>query len=355
MVSQLVFGYSVLWLNLDLAHYANRCDFDGTVYGVRQLNPAPTYIFLGSSLFRYLIWQLNETVNSPILNQALTKSKSRSVGASNQNACSSSRDTKSCASEQPHVLVAAENSLGANYSFALAGAMMSDFNFIFQKYVPRNIANDVVFVECSPRSFYDSGIQPTTTPVFRYFCDPSDVLQPKSDFFTNDSERFKWLINSLMPMSRYRHDIQELICDTANGVLEGIEHLRLKPAQTKRSFVSKKNVFAHSIAEYQGRYAGINQADVDIQIEHLRKLTQGIHRRKALPVLVVMPLTTENLQLLPANFYNEWHTSIVTLANEQNCRLFDFSTGAFTNADFYDSAHLNQRGGDKFLHMLGRT
>ncbi len=317
------------FFDLNSVNYANRFDFEGTIRGIETVNPNPKAIFLGSSLIRYSLYALDNK---------LFQTSTRTTDL--------------------HICQTAKGSLGSNYSFALAGILVSDSNLIFRKFMNRDITSGTVYVECSPRAFYDSGLQPTNTPAFKWFCNLQDVFSP-SKAFSNNKERLLWLTNVLVPTYRFRHDIQENAVHVTAGCFTQAEKSTYLNHETgalgANSDVTHRTlqaVLANSIAEYQARYAGISMEVCAPQFNQLQDLICQIKAKRANSVLLLMPLTQANIDLLPYGFYESWKNSLKRLALNQHCTLLDLTEYHFEKSDFLDSVHLNARGAAKFLNIL---
>jgi hypothetical protein len=342
LISLILFGLiQYFFLNnlrlfdLNSYNYANRFDFGGTVDGINNVTPTPNVIFLGTSLLRYSLYALNET---------LSQSTSAPTATS---------------TVDPHVCQLAKGSLSRNYSFAIAGILVSDLNMIFRKYMNCDITGGTVYVECSPRAFYDSGIQPTATPAFKYFCDWRDVLSPRKAL-TNQTDRLQWLTNILIPMYRFRHDIQENLVHFVTVAWKEVnQDLQLATNTTSQhggevsdAPIKYPTVLAKSLAEYAGRYAGISGEKCAVQLTQLQDLVGQVKAKKARPVLMVMLLTQANVDLLPPGFYTDWKNSLKRIALAEHCTFLDLSEYKFENSDFQDSVHLNNTGSTKLLSIL---
>ncbi|CAN5475160.1 hypothetical protein BH10CYA1_BH10CYA1_50100 [soil metagenome] len=327
-LTQCIFASRLQSFDLETVNYAKRFDFESTVHGIENLTTNPKVIFLGTSLLRYPFYDLNEK-----LQQSRTKVSS---GIS--------------PIEDAHRCLAAPGSLSDNYSFAIAGILVSDFNLIFRKFISRDITDDTVYVECSPRAFYDSNLQPSATPAFKYFCDLQEVLSP-SKSFSDRFDRLQWLTNILLPTYRFRHDIQENVAHllavrlSGQSDVQSVEHVPFRHATAAEAL-------ARSIAEYQGRYAGISIKACKPQLSQLQDLIGHVQAKKAKPVLLVMPLTQVNIELLPGGFYDDWKNSIKQIAARHHCKILDLSEYQFENSDFRDSVHLSSGGAAKFLNVI---
>jgi lysophospholipase L1-like esterase len=70
-------------------------------------------------------------------------------------------------------------------------------------------------------------------------------------------------------------------------------------------------------------------------------------------LLVNMPLTPDNLNLLPAPTLARYNQTIKNIAAKYQAKFLDWQQAPeYDSADFIDSCHLNARGGAKFYMHL---
>jgi hypothetical protein len=72
------------------------------------------------------------------------------------------------------------------------------------------------------------------------------------------------------------------------------------------------------------------------------------------PVVVVnMPLTKNNRDLLDKSIYEKYMSSVSEIAQKHHSPFIDMdNSNQFTLSDFYDSTHLNEAGGKKLFAAL---
>jgi hypothetical protein len=66
-----------------------------------------------------------------------------------------------------------------------------------------------------------------------------------------------------------------------------------------------------------------------------------------------MPLTQDNLALLPPGFYDNFCSLIENTAKEHNVSFIDLAhSNQFNKSDFWDTSHLDQDGGKKVISAI---
>jgi hypothetical protein len=66
-----------------------------------------------------------------------------------------------------------------------------------------------------------------------------------------------------------------------------------------------------------------------------------------------MPLTQENKALIPSQVYNSFNQRLASVAASNKQIFANFNGTAFDTSDFLDSAHLNAKGANKLVGLLG--
>lgn len=125
------------------------------------------------------------------------------------------------------------------------------------------------------------------------------------------------------------------------------------PAALSKS--NEKLTRERDLAVYKTRYQPLNPERFRLQLNSLERLLR-IAGQAEIPVLLVnMPITNENLMLIPPAMRNSWQNPIKELAAKYGAAIKDFDTdneAGLTDADFTDSVHLNRQGAAKFIDAL---
>jgi hypothetical protein len=104
---------------------------------------------------------------------------------------------------------------------------------------------------------------------------------------------------------------------------------------------------------YRKRYSHLDMALYKQHMDNFKKMIK-LCKDNDLPLVVVnMPLTNENKQLLDAKVAQDYAQRIASLTKEYKVPYVDMDTaGTYQLNDFYDSVHLNEFGGKKFFARL---
>lgn len=335
---------------------------DLTVNDFRRLKQRPTIVLLGSSLVMHPFWAMDAELdhgiadifhyhNSRALTDALAQAK------------------------YPGQRV---------FNMAVFGAMASDAYIYADKFLQGDKKPDYLVLGIAPRDFSDADLPtPMATFTFRKLVNLTNFnryanmympsWQDKADFLATHACFFygkRW---------RLQHEVQKafdkilspalahntgvagaaLLHDPkgANAVLSHDAKLIDPQSESKAGFMlagTQNERWLGSAKEYRRRYQNIGDKDLHVQMSFLARILSTCQARGIKVVLMNMPLTALNRSLLPPEFYDRFRTRIKSIASEfTNVSMLDLGDAPeFTNADFWDTAHLNQSGGHKLLRHL---
>ena len=105
--------------------------------------------------------------------------------------------------------------------------------------------------------------------------------------------------------------------------------------------------------EYLTRYNPFKPKTFVAQRNYLEKFLEQQNNLGVKVLLVNMPLTGVNMSLLPGPTYETYLYTLKALAKKYNADVLDLNGDPrFNQSDFFDTAHLNGRGGQKFIEVL---
>ena len=313
---------------------------DLTVNGFKALKERPTVVLLGSSLVMHPFWSMDAQLDKKIEDifhhhKSITFARELEAnGMSKQNV----------------------------YSFAVFGEMASDGFIYANDFLKGDKKPDVVVLGMAPRDFSDAYLTaPIATFTFKKvvglnnFARYADAYLPgwqdKADFIATHAVYFygkRW---------RLQHELEK-------GLLKAYKFMHIdvvakasaaeaKPA-SQAGYMSAAMIderWANSAKEYRARYRDIENKDLTVQMGFLQKTLAVCKERGIKVVLVNMPLTDVNRDLLPASFYADFRHRMAKLAQDSgNAKYVDLGDASeFNHDDFWDTAHLNMNGGHKLL------
>lgn len=264
------------------------------------------------------------------------------------------------------------------FCFAVAGAAVSDVYLITRDvFASKNITPAAIVYGVAPRDFQDNtwpGID--STEAFQVLADLSEAGQVCQDKELSAERKLGVLLGRISSLWRYRSDMRLLLTLRIKKLMERTmpwvvfpkygSTLELKPQKhgqfpeeakgELRVFpgVAMENVGSQrTIEQYINRYRPLNEKNVELQFAHLEKLSVLCAAKKVRLVVVNMPLSKTNLQLLPDNFYKQYKERLSAVCNHSGIEYIDMQTRAYESDEKYvDTVHLKPEYSRSFLEGL---
>jgi hypothetical protein len=263
----------------------------------------------------------------------------------------------------------------ACFNFSLPGDLISDNYMIVRTILRGDHKPEYVVMGLSLRDFIDNAINcPGTTPPFRYlkrFTDISDIVglalpqiwqqldyrfgqvfylwQRKLDLEVLAEE---WAKTTFRPLAQkagassllnnldYRHHVP---ANLHSEVEEGMAIVKAHQPVT----------YDPNYADYKRRCGKANLPLFEIQAEFLKRTLQICKDRGIKVVILNMPVTPENLALMPPGSYERYLNTVKECAAAQGYPFEDLNLDTrFVHSDFYDTAHMNAAGGKKLAEAI---
>lgn len=257
---------------------------------------------------------------------------------------------------------------------AVAASLMSDQYLILKKYLATGKHPKLIICAIAPRDFLDN-LRPDLekTPTYSILADLTclqDLIQSKptlaslSDFvFGNFSNYYKNRTdyNSFIKAATSRftgHPIDLYHSTVGKKTARPIASSRSDVSvldSSKADYGPKANVL-EDLEGYRKIYLPVNHQLYDKQISYLEKFLQLADSNKIPVLLVDMPLTRENLEVLPLAAQKKYRADISRLAKNSGARLLiPEDHKEYQLADFEDSVHMNASGGKKLFTSIARA
>jgi hypothetical protein len=313
---------------------------DLTVNGFRALKDRPTVVLLGSSLVMHPFWSMDAQLDKKI-GDIFHHHSSITFG----------RELEASGCSKQNV-----------YSLAVFGEMASDGYIYANDFLKGDKKPDVVVLGMAPRDFSDAYLTaPTATFTFKKVVGLSNFgryadaylpgWQDKADFIATHACYFygkRW---------RLQHELEK-------GLTKAYRFFHMdmaaKPSAESATAASQAGYMSaamvddrwkNSAKEYRARYRDIENKDLTVQMGFLQKTLTVCKERGIKVVLVNMPLSDTNRELLPSPFYADFRQRLGNLAEQSgNVQYVDLGDASeFNHNDFWDTAHLNFNGGHKLL------
>jgi hypothetical protein len=263
---------------------------------------------------------------------------------------------------------------GECFNFALPGGMVSDDFIIGRAMFKPDRKPKVLVLGLSLRDFMDTCVHCAgSTPAFRYlkrYCSIDDVvglalpdLYRQQEYWLGKglylygnsldlqvitAEQTKSLFNHLAPppaIAAACHPDYTPI----NARSEVEKGLFIVPSNPRYEFEDNRPIF-------RKRYRHRNEQLFAIQKTFFEKLLKQCKDLGIRVIIANMPLTEDHLRILPPGQYEEYLSMLVAESNKYGCAYIDLNSDPqFSRQDYYDTCHMNGKGGRKFLDVLVRT
>jgi hypothetical protein len=317
---------------------------DLTVSGFKNLAERPTVVLLGSSLIMHPFWAMDVELNPKIEDIFHHHSSAVLVNELAAAGCPDQRV----------------------YSLAVFGEMASDAYIFVNELLKGSKKPDVLVFGIAPRDFGDSFLTaPMSTFTFRKLVGLSNLARYADSYLPGWQDKADFVATHLCYFYgkrwRLQHEIgkgfDRVVRSVGINTVAPLEQSSIKPKEQPGFLMAgmTKDRWDSSQKEYRQRYRGIGTKDFEVQMGFLQKLLTQCEERGIKVVLVNMPLTDINRDLLPSGFYNEvFRPRVKELAQHaRNVKFLDLGEASeFTYADYWDTAHLNNVGGHKLLRHV---
>jgi hypothetical protein len=309
-----------------------------------------------------------------------------SLMLSSINECDANFAGKNIDASSHHQSLYLDNKLGTafdgnfrTFNLATPGQMPSDAYFLTKAMMQLGQHPKAIIYGIAPRDFLDSRLaSPADTEPFRYLKRFVSASAVAYDVFGLERSALDNFLSNWLFLHQHAVDIQTAFSRRLDASLQSV----LPAPRTNTPFTYWDRVALLSqykagelypgaavnspvawqpgthwkrdnIEDYLERYRKPNPESFNLQLRFLNRLISLCQDEKIEIVLVNMPLSSMNINILGQKRYAEFQSKIRTVCIARNIKLIDLGgTLAFGNEYFEDSAHLNGFGGRRFLDLL---
>lgn len=264
-----------------------------------------------------------------------------------------------------------------SFSFAIAGQMASDSYLIARSLLVGEKQPKVIVLGIAPRDLMDSTLpSAASTETFKYLSRVSDLSDMElsarmslNEFIQYGFEKLIYSLSqrpglvalqnkfvySIAPYGKNAITKNELCLPFFLRLMaradfpedNGANELMIGPhGAVYEPYIDNTN-------EYLLRYAKINDKIYKYQLSQLENLMKLAKDKGIQLVVVNMPLTQANVNLLPKGFYDQYKAKLAAMATANGASYVDMNKpGSFDIKHFHDSVHLNGLGGVEFFKLL---
>lgn len=342
------------WQNLPLDHYAspNRSMVWWNVDDFRKQDKAPDLVLMGSSLLmhalhggdaEYLQLPQNEVYHHKcvLLEDQLKKLTGKEY---------------------------------RSFAFALAGQMASDAYAIADTLFTNKRKPEIIIYNIAPRDFIDNTLaSPASTEIFRFMSRLGGVRDAGFQARSGLWEKVEYGLENISAIYAHRHYFVFLQQRYAQGILKALGQ---KPSQEVHTPFKLRRLallelpedmgineriampnlpasFVDNSDEYLKRYQPFKEKKFQEQLRYLDKLFAFCRKQNIKLILVNMPLSPENIRLMPPGTYQLYKNKMAEMAAKYGSNFIDMQDEqAYDRSLFCDTAHMNGRGGLKYFQEL---
>ncbi len=263
------------------------------------------------------------------------------------------------------------------FCLAIPGEMPSDQYFMAKTLVSNKVKPKALYCTTVPRNFFDATFKsPSTSDVFKntsklggvgtdaeISCRKKDLIALFDYFLAQASS----IYGHKQTFITWQHHIAQDICRPSDAKFDTVNLPLLLRKQAlmclpedfaptevgQEPFDPKHFVFLDNIGEYRVRYSQFSMKIYDQQFGYFKKLCELCKNEGIDLVIGNSPLTAENLAMVPPDIYKLYMQQVSSTVRANGGTFVDLNMpGMFQHDDFFDSVHLNGRGGLKFLNYV---
>ena len=261
------------------------------------------------------------------------------------------------------------------FNFAMPGAMVSDDYMIARTLLQDNHKPKVIVLGITLRDFVDSHLScAAATDVFKYLSRFQSVDDLVALSMPQIWQRLDYALSKGIWLVGKRLDLQVMLSDAVKNHIKPANASPISNQETTptTNIASKlkaevepgmfvlapgdSSTYEDNSAEYRTRFKAVSATGFANQEQFLEMFCRQANDRGIKVVLANMPLTRENMALMPSGSYDHYLATVKNLSTRFHISFVDLNDGhTFTKVDFKDTAHMNAHGGQKLTDTIVKT
>ena len=264
-------------------------------------------------------------------------------------------------------------------SFVIGGQMASDGYAIIKALLSKHSAPETIVWGVAPRDFLDATLthsdETETVKLMSRIADEENLLQKKLPFWSRIEKSLKKVSAIYGKNEELRAVHQQAVEQTLSAVTPvsytpGMQapawllhqaSLSLPEDNKAGQWIVRPCQYkgaepTDNRAEYEARYRPFKPLLFQEQLRCYEEALKEAHRQGTNILVINMPLTPDNLRLLPPGVYDLYLNNIRKSAALCNARFLDLDNSKdFSGRDFSDPVHLNGFGAIKFMNIVANS
>ncbi|CAN5382542.1 hypothetical protein BH10CYA1_BH10CYA1_21290 [soil metagenome] len=258
------------------------------------------------------------------------------------------------------------------------GQMPSDAYLTLNAALNEGMKPNVIVYGLAPRDFLDGTMQsPSDTEAFKYLRRSVDISDCGFDYYSSPFGKLDWLLQRSVNLYGISLDCRLALERLSRQYLShnGLINLPEKegaagPFATRlrallRPFniepgtflalqtVNDKSSMIDNRRDYMDRYRNPDHRLYETQFRFLNRIVNRCEKENIKLVLVQMPITHENVEILKPAVYSNYKADLAKLCDDKKISLLDLCKfDQYSKNDYRDTVHLNGFGGKKFVDNL---
>jgi len=263
-------------------------------------------------------------------------------------------------------------------NLSIPGQMPSDAYMTLKAMVATSNRPGIVVYGVAPRDFIDSTMSSAAdTEAFQFLRRIVPIDNVASQVFRSPFDKLQWYINRTFYVSEHSADLQLIAKDKAEEFVNKVvarpqakpftwwDRIKLLPSYLPGEIrelavmtgpiteEAARTRWVNNAPEYVERYKRTDMHVYNTQFFFMDEIAKFCKKERIELVVVNMPITQYNINLLGPQRYMEFVMKLRMFALGNNIAMYDMCTPSnYSQNDFHDSVHLNAYGGKKFFDQL---
>lgn len=276
-------------------------------------------------------------------------------------------------------LAALGSSYKSSFCFGIPGEMPCDAYFIVNTLLPHREMPKAIVFSISPRDFCDATFGDlSATDIYKLMSKLGGIGNMELSCRRSIWDKLDYGITKAISIcghkwefASWQHHATESLISKLFGV--DFEDVRMSPEIRRAALIAlpedfsarelcefpydpKHPMFLNNVAEYRSRYRQFKKRIFDQQLDFFRKTCELCQRNGINLVVINSPLTSENRAMIPPQMYDFYLAQTTQTVRSMGGTYVDMNKpGLFEHDDFFDSIHLNGKGGVKFVDQIARA
>lgn len=239
------------------------------------------------------------------------------------------------------------------FSLGCPGEMVSDAYAISKSLIFEGKKKPkLVIATIAPRDFVDSTLPyPAATDHYKFFSNYTDLSKMDSAAYTDFFSRMGAELERL-PLKNIGKKELSQFAEPAKSEMDQSGRFGIKPGDSlvPAGAVPKQ---VDNTKEYEERFKNPFSGNYNSEMRFFKEWLAEMKQNGIEVMVVCMPTTAANRNLLPASFWQDFRSKIAAVCKENNADWYDLSDcGLFQQSDYLDTVHLNAYGAIRLFPVL---